>query len=188
MADRESSTIPSQYVGIDLSGNSLKIARKRYPRDQWLVADACLLPFDESTFDIVAFSSVLHHIVGFADAVREAVRVLRPGGRIFAYDPNVLHPAMALFRHPRSPLYSQSGVSPDEKPLAARQLAHVFRTCGLVDLHQRAQSDIPYRYVAPKMLNALLSLYNRCDRLWDQCGLGYWFGTFIITAAQKPIT
>ena len=32
------------------------------------------------------------------------------------------HPAMALFRHPKSPLYSRNGVSADERPLLPRAL------------------------------------------------------------------
>jgi SAM-dependent methyltransferase len=176
----------AHYVGVDLSAEAVALARARFPASEWQVADACDLPFPSRSFDIVAFSSVLHHIPNFTDALREAARVLRPGGRAFAFDPNLLHPAMALFRHPSSPLYSPEGVSPDERPLLPKELRRAFAAAGFVDLLQRGQSDIPYRSVAPRLLNACLSAYNLADRVWERVGLGRWFGTFVVTCGRKP--
>lgn len=175
-----------RYVGVDLSPGAIAIARGRFPEVEWLVADACALPAPDASFDVVAFSSVLHHIPNFGPALAEARRVLRPDGWAFAFDPNLLHPAMALFRHPSSPLYSSQGVSPDERPLTARSLRQAFAGAGFTALHQRAQSDIPYRQVAPKLLNAVLSAYNAGDWLWERVGLGRWLGTFIVTAGRAP--
>ena len=176
----------ARYVGLDLSDEAIAIARRRFPDSAWVAANARALPFPAGGFDVVAFSSVLHHVPDFPAALREAARVLRPGGWAFAFDPNLLHPAMALFRHPRSPLYSSEGVSPDERPLLPWVLRDAFRAAGFVDLRQRGQSDIPYRYVAPKLLNAALTVYNACDRVWEHVGLGRWFGTFVVTCGRKP--
>ena len=175
-----------RYVGIDLSSASIELARSQYPQNRWEVADACDLPFDDGCFDVVAFSSVLHHIPNFPAALQQAFRVLKPGGKVFAFDPNLLHPAMALFRHPRSPLYSSQGVSPNECPLLPSELRKAFRSAEFVDIRQRCQSDIPYRQVAPKLANALLSLYNLADWCWEHGGFGRWFGTFVLTSATKP--
>jgi ubiquinone/menaquinone biosynthesis C-methylase UbiE len=49
-------------------------------------ADATALPFDDDTFDTVLSWIMLHHTVTWEDAIREATRVLRPGGRLIAYD------------------------------------------------------------------------------------------------------
>ena len=114
------------------------------------------------------------------------VRVLRPGGHAFAFDPNLLHPAMALFRYPKSPLYTAKGVSPNEAPLLPRQLHAAFTAAGFVELRQRAQSDLAYREVAPRVLNACLAAYNFADHWFERVGLGRWFGTFVITSGQKP--
>jgi SAM-dependent methyltransferase len=173
-----------RYVGVDLSAEAIAVATARFPADEWLVADACALPFPDASFDAVAFSSVLHHIPDFTAALREARRVLRPGGHVFAFDPNLFHPAMALFRHPSSPLYSSQGVSPDERPLRPRVLRTAFAAAGFVRLRQRGQSDIPYRQVAPKLLNAALAAYNAADWAWERVGLGRWFGTFVVTSGR----
>jgi len=176
----------SRYVGLDLSLGSLLLARARFEDARWMQADACRLPFRAGAFDVVAFSSVLHHLGDRRAALAGALRVLRPGGWVFAFDPNLLHPAMLLFRHPRSPLYSSEGVSPDEQPLLPSALRRDFHETGFAEIRQRCQSGIPYRAVAPKGLDALLPLYNRADWLWEKVGLGRWLGTFVVTWARKP--
>lgn len=174
-----------EYVGIDLADAALNRARDKFPADRWLCADARELPFDDNSFDLVAFSSVLHHIPDFESALREGLRVLRPGGAAFAFDPNLLHPAMALFRYPKSPLYSSKGVSPNEAPLLPSRLRAAFERVGFRDVRQRGQSDIAYREVAPRLLNAGLRFYNFADHWFERIGLGRWFGVFILTAARK---
>jgi SAM-dependent methyltransferase len=176
----------ARYAGIDLSLGALRLARRRSPDASWLQADALRLPFRDGSHDGVAFSSVLHHVPDRRAALAEAFRVLRPGGWAFAFDPNLLHPAMLLFRHPRSPLYNPEGVSPDERPLLPRVLREGFAAAGFAGIGQRCQSDLPYRAVAPKGLDALLPLFNRADWLWERIGLGRWLGTFVVTWGRKP--
>jgi ubiquinone/menaquinone biosynthesis C-methylase UbiE len=173
------------YVGVDLSAAALEVARGKFPENQWLCCDARTLPFENGSFDIVAFSSVLHHIRDFEVALKEAERVLVPDGAAFAFDPNLLHPAMALFRHPRSPLYTSKGVSPNEAPLLPKRLHRGFEAAGFVQIRQRSQSDIAYREVAPRALNAALSTYNFIDHWFERVGFGRWFGTFVITSGRK---
>jgi ubiquinone/menaquinone biosynthesis C-methylase UbiE len=175
----------TEYVGVDLSGRALELARRKFPESTWRCCDARQLPFADRAFDVIAYSSVLHHIPDFPVALREGLRVLRPGGHVFAFDPNVLHPAMALFRHPKSPLYTMQGVSPNEAPLLPRRLRSAFANAGLVQIRQRAQSDLAYRQVAPRVLNACLRLYNVADHWFERVGLGRWFGSFVITSGRK---
>jgi len=173
------------YVGIDLSLEALSRARRKAPSERWSQADAMRLPFADGSMDVVAFSSVLHHIPDPAPALREARRVLKPGGRAFAFDPNLLHPAMALFRWPKSPFYVSEGVSPNESPLLPATLRRAFGSAGFEELRQRCQSGIAYREVAPRVMNALLGLYNAADRAFQAIGLGRWCGMFVVTCGRK---
>jgi ubiquinone/menaquinone biosynthesis C-methylase UbiE len=44
------------------------------------------LPFEDLSFDAVIFSFVLHHSRNIAGLLTEAIRVVRPGGRILVYE------------------------------------------------------------------------------------------------------
>lgn len=178
--------VGQHYTGVDLAEAAITRAKELHPDKQWQVSDACQLPFANNEFDVVAFSSLLHHIPDFPTAVAEAFRVLRPGGVAFAYDPNLLHPAMALLRHPRSPMYLSEGVSPNEKPLLPSAVLRAFHDSGLRPLFQRCKSDIPFRYVAPRGVNVFIPMFNLVDWFWERCQLGRVFGTFVITAGRKP--
>jgi SAM-dependent methyltransferase len=46
------------------------------------------LPFDDASFDAVMLKDVLEHLLNPVAAVREARRVLRPGGRVYASSPD----------------------------------------------------------------------------------------------------
>jgi ubiquinone/menaquinone biosynthesis C-methylase UbiE len=55
------------------------------------VADAESIPYDDATFDLVVGHAVLHHIPDVGLALREVLRVLKPGGRfVFAGEPTTL--------------------------------------------------------------------------------------------------
>jgi ubiquinone/menaquinone biosynthesis C-methylase UbiE len=49
-------------------------------------ADAAQLPFQDGRFDLVLSAAMLHHVIEWDRALAEAVRVLRPGGRLVGYD------------------------------------------------------------------------------------------------------
>ena len=77
--------------GVDLSQSSLDQARRRCElaglRHDLRVADAENLPFPDATFDVVYSYGVMHHSPDTARCLREASRVLKPGGeaRIMLY-------------------------------------------------------------------------------------------------------
>jgi SAM-dependent methyltransferase len=176
-----------EFIGVDLSHEMVRLARKNFPKHEWVRADACVLPFEDETFDGVCFSAVLHHIPNYRIALREGRRVLKKGGFIFAFDPNLLHPAMAFFRHPRSPFYLPQGVSPNERPLLPSRLRMAFESADLVHIRQRRLAGIPYRYVAPRLINSMLKSYNAVDAIMHYSGLGRWFGALVATMGRKPV-
>jgi len=79
------------YV-TDLSPGMVEVARRNASRlgfeVEGRVADAERIPYDDGTFDLVVGHAVLHHIPDVEQALREVLRVLRPGGRfVFAGEP-----------------------------------------------------------------------------------------------------
>lgn len=78
-------------VGVDLSSEMLALARVRLEQAgltqaQVRRADLFALPFDDGEFDFITLHQVLHYLDRPAGAVREAARVLRPGGRLVVAD------------------------------------------------------------------------------------------------------
>jgi len=75
----------ARATGVDLSPNSLAECRARvtaegHPDVPLQVADAEHLPFSDDSFDVVYSYGALHHSPDTAAAIREVLRVLRPGG------------------------------------------------------------------------------------------------------------
>jgi len=90
-----------QAVGVDIwsrkdqSGNSPRTAKENseiegvQDRVSLTTADMTALPFPAATFDVVVSNVAIHNIRGLPcrlSAVDEAVRVLRPGGRLLIAD------------------------------------------------------------------------------------------------------
>jgi ubiquinone/menaquinone biosynthesis C-methylase UbiE len=89
----------AQATGVDLSSASLEQAKRRcvvagYAPDL-RHSDAENLPFPDDTFDIVYSYGVMHHSPNTPQCIREAWRVLKPGGslRIMIYH----HPSLTGF-------------------------------------------------------------------------------------------
>jgi SAM-dependent methyltransferase len=77
-----------QVYGIDVDPDKIAEASRELPHLQ--VAPAESLPFEDGFFDVVLSHEVWEHVKDDRAAAREAVRVLRPGGRLVVFVPNRL--------------------------------------------------------------------------------------------------
>jgi SAM-dependent methyltransferase len=68
-------------TGIDFSETAIHYCRRRHCT-QTAVADASLLPFESSHFDLVSMIEVLEHVEDDTATLAETARVLVPGGLI----------------------------------------------------------------------------------------------------------
>ena len=80
-----------RVVGIDSSREMLAVARANLDRDgltnaQVRLGDLYQLPLADRSFDVAVMHHVLHYLEDPADALVEAARVLRPGGRLLIAD------------------------------------------------------------------------------------------------------
>jgi len=82
----------------DLSPQAVRALRRRVPGALAAVADAERLPFPDASFAGVFLGNVLHHFPDPSLMLRECWRVLQPGGRVFAIDPNPQNPLVFVFR------------------------------------------------------------------------------------------
>jgi SAM-dependent methyltransferase len=114
-------------------------------------ADATHLPYRSGSFDAVLVRDLLHHVPDRGAVVAEAVRVLRPGGRITVIEPNGRNPivaAMALG------IRAERGMLRSALPRVETEL----RAAGVVDLARHHCQPMPisrvvlhYRFGAPSI-------------------------------------
>ncbi len=77
---------------LDMTESMLIEGRKRAEAEDladrldWVVGDAMALPFQDNSFDIYTISFGIRNVTRIGDALSEAFRVLRPGGRLMVLE------------------------------------------------------------------------------------------------------
>ena len=91
----------SQAVVLDMTEQMLIEGRQRAEASRladkldWIVGDAMALPFKDATFDVYTISFGIRNVTRIPDALSEAYRVLKPGGRLMVLEFSQLpNPAM----------------------------------------------------------------------------------------------
>jgi ubiquinone/menaquinone biosynthesis C-methylase UbiE len=172
-------------VGLDISPKLIALARKKYPDVEFLEGDAEHLPFPSSSLDGVLLSGLVHHFPDPSACAGEVFRVLRPSGAFVAFDPNRMNPFMYLYRDHSSPFYSPVGVTENERPVLARQVAAIFQRSGF-KVGTDYISNLSYRYLASSKLRWLLPAYNAVDRLLFTPNFMKPMRSFVLTYGEKP--
>jgi AhpD family alkylhydroperoxidase len=98
--------------GIDVSAPALSLAARRagrVAREVTLVeGDATALPFDDASFDTVVATFVLCSVGDVGQSLREARRVLRPGGTIRLLEhARARHPAIGALQERSAPAWAR---------------------------------------------------------------------------------
>ncbi len=67
---------------LDINEGMLSVARRLQPRINWRQGDATQLPFEDAQFDVVTCQFSLMYFPDRIAALKEMMRVLKPGGRL----------------------------------------------------------------------------------------------------------
>ncbi len=174
-----------QSVGLDISPKLVALGRRKYPGLELVEGDAENLPFETASLDGVLLSGLVHHFPDPRRLAAEVQRVLKPGGRFVAFDPNRMNPFMWLYRDRSSPFYSSVGVTENERPILARQVADIFRDEGF-SVESDFLAGLAYRYVASRRTRVLLPIYNFIDNVLFNLAILKPFRPFVLTSGEKP--
>lgn len=124
----------TQVTGIDISDVAIKQAAERAKaegvaeRCRFEVMNAEETSFDDSAFDLVCGTAILHHL-DLDTAYAELARLVKPSGRALFVEPLGHNPAINAYRN-RTPELR----TPDEHPLLASDLELARTHFGEVDL------------------------------------------------------
>lgn len=153
----------SRLVAVDISPPLLEQARARgLPSNvEFRVEDAEQLSFGDAVFDAVIGSSVLHHLAP-TEALAEARRVLKPGGRLVLAEPNMMNPHIAIER--KVPAVRRwVGASPEETAFFRWGLARQLRDAGFKDIH-----ITPFDFLHPSVPGPLIPMVQRMGTVFEQ--------------------
>ncbi len=105
IAFRIKAKAPEANITIfDLNPNMLSVGRDRAINKgwiddfDWVTGNAAVLPFPDNHFDVYTIAFGLRNVTLIDEALKEAHRVLKPGGRFFCLE----------FSHVRNPLFAKA--------------------------------------------------------------------------------
>lgn len=88
-------TVLDMTESMLVEGQKRAEAENMADRLSWVVGDAMALPFADNSFDVYTISFGIRNVTRIADALSEAYRVLKPGGRLMVLEFSQLpNPAM----------------------------------------------------------------------------------------------
>lgn len=86
---RKLRTFSSHVIGVDVDEERVAEGARSLPG--LLVGEAEVLPFPDESFDVILLNEVIEHVRDDAQTIAEALRLLRPGGRLIIFAPNRLY-------------------------------------------------------------------------------------------------
>ena len=138
-------------VAADFSNGMLDEGRKRYPKLEFVFADAMKLPFKDAEFDVVTMSFGLRNVENHNTALKEFFRVLKPGGRLviceFSHVGGVFGPLYRLYlKYVLPKLSALFSKSPDAYDYLAESIAAWPNQKALkLDIEKAGFSEVKFR-------------------------------------------
>ena len=150
-------------IGIEISPKQVEIASRRlaaFPHTKVQVGDVDRLDFPDGYFDAVVGQSVLHHF-DLRRSLPELRRVLKPGGRFFFLEPNMLNPQIAIEKNVK-PIGRRLQNSPDETAFFRWQIVRVLRENGFTNAWAR-----PFDFLHPGTPPRLIPAVHAMSRAFS---------------------
>jgi len=89
----------AKIIASDISEGMIKVAKsnRKLKNLSFEVMSAYDTGLEDSSVDVVCGFYILHHL-NFSTAIKEIKRVLKPGGMVYFYEPNILNPVVYLIK------------------------------------------------------------------------------------------
>jgi ubiquinone/menaquinone biosynthesis C-methylase UbiE len=150
-----------QVTAVDLTYIALHTAQQRFFRQNvpanFVLTDACNMPFPSNTFDYVYSFGVLHHVADTEKSIAEVLRLIKPGGqaRIMLYHRHSLNELVHRVLH--VPFEDRDEICPVVRRFTVTEAYRLFRNF--------RETKINIEYIYGEGYGHLFSLTPR--RLYD---------------------
>lgn len=174
--------LDAEITATDVTPKMVEIARRHEtPKMHFEEANAYSLEYDDASFDAVTGYGILHHI-DLGKALPELQRVLRPGGQLLFFEPNLFNPW--IFVEKKVGFIGRLlQDSPDETAYTRwqlkRQLAGESFTSITVE---------PFDFLHPAVPKPLIGFFNGLGTFLEKLPLVKEFAGSLIVSAKKART
>ena len=140
---------PGEFHGVDMEESQIAIARSAakgggHDNATFHVGDVTKLPFEDGYFDVAFCHTVLTHVPDTAAVLREAKRVLKPGGLIFSRElivsSSFIEPSEEKTR-PAWNIFARLLAGNGGHPEIGKELREHFLTAGFADVRASASFE-----------------------------------------------
>lgn len=190
--------------GVDLTPRAVEMTRRRLAMrgltSDIRQGDAESLPFADGSFDLVYSWGVIHHTPDTAQAAREILRVLKPGGRfrVMVYHTWSLVGLMLWLRYglargkpllSLAEIYSTYLESPGTKAYTQREARQLFADASEVATRvELTHGDLLESGAGQRHEGLVLSIARRIWPRWIIRRVGKQFGLFLLVSGIKPVS
>ena len=188
--------------GIDLTPRAVEITHRRLEmqglKSDLRVGDAEALPYADGSFDLVYSWGVIHHSPNTAQAAREILRVLKPGGsfRVMVYHTWSLVGLMLWLRYglgrgkpftSMAEIYSTYLESPGTKAYTCHEAAQLFAKASEVKTRvELTHGDLLESGAGQRHEGRVLALARRIWPRWLLRRVAKRFGLFLLVSGTRP--
>lgn len=178
-------------IGIDISKKSIEYCREKYTAINELsfeVQDIEKTTWKEGSVDIIFLGGVLHHFPKREKVFKEAYRILKKNGRLYAFDPNYHNLIIWIYRE----LFNiKTQKTENEILVKQKDIQEELKQVGFTEINVKATSNITFdikyfKKLVPFPLYYGVYIYNGIEYA-IQCSkaLREKHGSFVITYARK---
>ena len=187
--------------GVDLTPRAVEITHRRLEAQglasDLRVGDAEALPFSDGSFDVVYSWGVIHHSPNTAQAAREILRVLKPGGhfRVMVYQTWSLVGLMLWLRYglargrpftSMAEIYATYLESPGTKAYTCREAARLFTgASNVVTRVELTHGDLLESSAGQRHEGQVLAIARRIWPRWLLRRVAGRFGLFLLVSGTK---
>lgn len=170
-----------RLICSDISPKSIEVVRKRYGTYRnacFETADILAKNYNPDTFDCVLGNSILHHLPLYP-VIEECFRILKPGGKIIFFEPNMMNPLIAIEKN--IPFIGRLLQNTDtETAFFHWSLASMLRQVGFENVSVK-----PFDFLHPLTPKAFIPVVEKIGLWLERCAfLKYISGSLLIEGSR----